>query len=311
MNVPWWRTTGATAPTPNEGRRGEEEGQGGLGFDLDNKDISQNNEWDDDNDNFSLTGEKEGQQGQGTTQQGNVINAWLLPPGMPPTQQVTKMGTGVSGNVPGGGNPAPSGGRTYSGILSTIRTASRRQTQTLTSELNWQAQINGDAAKITAFKETVVEQQKLMAFIFMRVDSPTVTLVHGVSKYCSFNTAIPMAIQGKIIAFVGDRTERSNPVPILLPQSKAWEWKQAEISMDIDAMTAHYTGNPDKWGKLWTPAQDADNEEVQVPRLLHISLALVALMKEKGGQSTPGDVLQLVMEQFGTQNGSNATRLPS
>ena len=111
-----------------------------------------------------------------------------------------------------------------------------------------------------------------------------------------------MAAHGKFIGFVGDRTEQSDLVPILFPQNKTWEWKQAEISMDGEEMIAHYTGHPDKWGKLWTPGALSETEVVKVPRLLHIPLALVAILKEKGGQSTPGDVLQLVLKHFGTEN---------
>ena len=93
---------------------------------------------------------------------------------------MTQQGTGVPGNAVGGGIPAPSGGGTmkYSGIVTSIRTASIGQAPTQASELTWQANIAGDAAKINDFKDTVAGQHKLMAFIFMRMEATTITLVH-------------------------------------------------------------------------------------------------------------------------------------
>ena len=302
MNFPWWTATGGTAPTPNDDRRNRE---GVQEFDFDNLQTAQDNAYDDnDNADFSLTGATaEGQQRQGTTQP-NTARATWLPQGLPPTQQMTNTGTGAPGNAAGGGIQSPSGGEkmTHSGILTSIRKASMGQAPTPAIKLTWQANIDGDAAKINDFKEAVAGQHKLMAFIFMRSEATTITLVHGVSKYCSFATAIQMSAHGKFIGFIGDRTERSDPIPVLFQQNKAWDWKQSKISMDIKQMTEHYSEHPGEWGQLWTPRALSKTETVKVQRLLHIPLALVEKLKEKGGQSTPGDVLTLVLKHFGTDN---------
>jgi hypothetical protein len=47
-------------------------------------------------------------------------------------------------------------------------------------------------------------------------------------------------LQGRIIGFVGDRTPTREPTPILLSQSKTWEWVKETVSSDGPAMFKFY-----------------------------------------------------------------------
>jgi hypothetical protein len=88
--------------------------------------------------------------------------------------------------------------------------------------LQWQRDVNGETAKIAAFKAEVGSLLGFQAVLMMREGTAMVTLIHLTAKYFSISLATSR-YQGRYIGFVGDRLPTREPGPVLLPASKGWD----------------------------------------------------------------------------------------
>ena len=118
--------------------------------------------------------------------------------------------------------------------------------------------------------------QDFKAYLFVKQGSAFAMVMHSPMKFAAISTATGH-LQGRIIAFVGDRTPTREPTPILLPQRKTWEWVKETVSSDGPAMFKFYDEDPSRAGTLWKGegGDDDAQKEVHAPRLLSIPLWLL------------------------------------
>jgi hypothetical protein len=130
-------------------------------------------------------------------------------------------GQGETGDAP---DHRPQALRMGGGLARAIAEITQRQNDaTLERELEWQARVGGDAVKVTAFKEHVLNQQALRAFAFMKGKSPAIHMAHSIGSFFGLS-GLASDVQGKQIAFVGDRAQGRQPIPFILPPQNAWTW---------------------------------------------------------------------------------------
>jgi hypothetical protein len=82
--------------------------------------------------------------------------------------------------------------------------------ESVRSTLQWQRDVNGEAAKIGVFKAEVGSLLCFQAFLMMREGTAMVTLLHSTAKYFSISSATSR-YQGRYIGFVGDRVPTREP----------------------------------------------------------------------------------------------------
>ncbi len=110
------------------------------------------------------------------------------------------------------------------GISMVLNAAVQKMTTaTIERELNWQSRVEGDAAKVTAFKEQVMNQHAFRAFAFMKGKSPAIHMAHSIGAFYGLS-GMAIKVQGKQIAFVGDRINGRQPIPFILPPQNSWTW---------------------------------------------------------------------------------------
>jgi hypothetical protein len=88
--------------------------------------------------------------------------------------------------------------------------------------LEWQNDVNKDAACITAFKVKVGSFLTFQAFLMMREGSAMVMVLHSPAKYFAITEATSW-YQGWFIGFVGNRLPIRKPGPVLIQATKGWE----------------------------------------------------------------------------------------
>jgi hypothetical protein len=146
--------------------------------------------------------------------------------------------------------------------------------KTVLSVLQWQKDVNGDAAHINAFKAKVGSLLTFQAFLMMREGSAMVMVLHSPAKYFAI-TAATSQYQGRFIGFVGDRLPTRKPGPVLIQATKGWEWVKKPIRADGDMLTQAYA-QLDAYGKLWSPP--ADGSEVERQNHAYSQLAEIGFM---------------------------------
>ncbi len=144
--------------------------------------------------------------------------------------------------------------------------------------LQWQKDVNGDAACINAFKAEVGSLLTFQAFLMMREGSAMVTVLHSLAKYFAI-TAATLRYQGWFIGFVGNRLPRRELVLVLIQATKGWEWVKKLIRADGDVLIQAYV-QLDAYGKLWSPPVDGSEVEKAVPFLLAIPPVFFKLIRE-------------------------------
>ncbi len=108
------------------------------------------------------------------------------------------------------------------GIMAQIKRASTRTSDaTIERELNWQARVGGDATKATTLRDQVLNQQDFRAFAFMKGKLPAVHMAYAVGAFYGMS-GMATNMQGKQIAFVGDRGSSRQPIPFILPRQNSW-----------------------------------------------------------------------------------------
>ena len=169
-------------------------------------------------------------------------------------------------------------------------------------DLLWQRSVGGDTAKIAQWKEIMGNLQDFKAYLFVKQGSSFTTVMHSPMKFAAISVATGH-LQGRIIAFVGDRTPTREPTPILLPQRKTWEWVKETVSSDGPAMFKFYDDDPSRAGTLWKgEGGDGAKEEVHAPRLLSIPLWLLDRIRQEGRALMPHEILRIVTNHVGEVN---------
>jgi hypothetical protein len=166
--------------------------------------------------------------------------------------------------------------------------------------LLWQQEVEGENAKIIAFKAEVGSLLGFQAFLMMREGTAMVTLMHSMAKYFSISSATSR-YQGRYIGFVGDRLPMREPGPVLLPASKGWDWVKKSVRENLEAMEQVYSGGANN-GKLWVPTRDGTKVELHVPRLLVLPPLFVKLIRDTGKALMPHELWSLVRAYADTQD---------
>ena len=108
-----------------------------------------------------------------------------------------------------------------------IRTALKRQGHlnckpaTVASELSLQQDIQGNTAKQTTFKDFATNYTQIRVYLAMVSEHKMVTMIHTIEVFYSIRASMNV-YQGKILGFIGDRRATKEPMPVCLPQTKAW-----------------------------------------------------------------------------------------
>jgi hypothetical protein len=125
-------------------------------------------------------------------------------------------------------------------------------------------------------------------YLAMVGEQKTVTMIHKLGTFYAIR-ASTNAYQGKVLGFVGDQRATEEPTPICLPQVKAWQWYTGHVNMDKEDFTTFFNDEANK-NKWWSPSL-AMTSEVRAPFLLALPNAMVEILWESGGASTPADVM--------------------
>jgi hypothetical protein len=161
-------------------------------------------------------------------------------------------------------------------------------------ELHWQQGIGGNKAKLEQFQDVAGALQEFKTYLFVKPGSTFCTIVHSPMKFMAITKATQQ-LQGWFIGFVGDRTLLKEPMPILLPLQKTWEWVKATMAMKGDSLLDYFERDPTWRGALWTLAADCTTAETNVPRFLHILLVLFKMIRKERCLLMPHDILALVL----------------
>jgi hypothetical protein len=170
-------------------------------------------------------------------------------------------------------------------------------TATIERELNWQSRVEGDAAKVTAFKEQVMNQHAFRAFAFMKGKSPAIHMAHSIGAFYGLS-GMAIEVQGKEIAFVGNRINGCEPIPFILPPQNSWTWARVRY-LNNTALYGEYYGQEGNRDKLWiTGATEADLVEAQLPRMLALPTLLAEFVVLQGGACLPHTLRTFVTTQI-------------
>jgi hypothetical protein len=154
--------------------------------------------------------------------------------------------------------------------------------------LQWQRDVNGEAAKIEVFKAEVGSLLCFQAFLMMQEGTAMVTLLHSKAKYFSISSATSR-YQGRYIGFVGDRVPTREPGPVLLPASKGWDWVTKTVRGNGEDLEQAYASGAN-YGKLWTPTRDGTKVEKTMPQLLILPPSFVKLIRDTRKALMPHEV---------------------
>jgi hypothetical protein len=148
-------------------------------------------------------------------------------------------GGGVHFNLPNGGQQ-PEHTTPGGSIAARIAQITNRNDDAfIERELDWQAKVEGDNQKSTAFRDQAINQTAFRAFGFMKGKSPAVHMVHSVGQFYGMS-GLATDVQGKCIGFIGDRGQGRNPVPFVLPVQNSWTWARVQTLNDTARFTAYY-----------------------------------------------------------------------
>lgn len=126
----------------------------------------------------------------------------------------------------------------------------------------------------------------------MRKKSPYIHLMHSAGIYPNIPGADP-AWRGKIIGFLGDRTQFASPQLIELGKNVAWAWDDPLICTDSNALVVFQAAHDAEPG-LWTPGADTPKVRVVVPRMLALPPDCAAFCA--AARRTPVALLQYITE---------------
>ena len=108
-------------------------------------------------------------------------------------------------------------------------------------ELQWQNESMAESeTEQQEFRDEMLQQQTLRAFVLIQENSPYLTICHSVGKFFNPPGENAKPLHGKYIGVMGDRTEYRDPIPVILP-ALAWEWKTPVVHTAVAAIKEFYT----------------------------------------------------------------------
>lgn len=224
---------------------------------------------------------------------GVITAATAAPLGATPT-------FGVAAPPRGASTPATPGTQRLGGsaLIAAAQTLIEDSPATLLkAELQWQQNVGGDAAKIKSFRSEALQRSDLLVFGYMRPASPFVHLLHTAGTF-----SLPSGddyYRGKDIAFVGDRTEYTNPTPVQLAPEQPWKWITKKVGLDSLPLEQFYA-TPGNAAKLYQPIDRTGEQNVTLPRLLAIPPHYIEFVAS--GQRTPFQLHQHVVQSVTANN---------
>jgi hypothetical protein len=171
-----------------------------------------------------------------------------LPTNQPAATAETPIATPPA-NQNGGPPAAPAREQVkFSGVKEAVERVVARTTAARNKhEFKWQW--NKGSANANKFKdEAVTPGRDIKVFGFVQADAPIIQTVHGLGKF--FDSEAPIEVNGKPIAFIGDRTSFGEPRLVISPTQATWTWKAVTVSEDEAAWATHQ-GDEGNKGKLW------------------------------------------------------------
>jgi hypothetical protein len=140
--------------------------------------------------------------------------------------------------------------------------------------LGWQASRRRDGEEQKRFREDALAFPHLLVFGAMRKKSPFVHLVHSAGVYPNIPGADP-SWKGKIIGFLGDKTDFAVPQMIELGKNVAWAWDDPMVVGDAGALSDFYH-NPENREKLWGAGPEMPRRRIICPRMVALPPDCVA-----------------------------------
>jgi hypothetical protein len=127
----------------------------------------------------------------------------------------------------------------------------------------------------------------------MKGASPVIHVAHSIGSFFGLS-GLATDVQGKQIAFIGDRIQGRQPTPFILPPQNAWTWTRVKYLADMARCTEHYSDESNR-SKLWTTgAGDDDLVELQLPRLLALPTVVAEFVVKNGGTCLPHTVITFI-----------------
>jgi hypothetical protein len=121
-------------------------------------------------------------------------------------------------------------------------------------------------------EEALTHGQGIKIYGFVQEDLSIIQFIHGLGRF--FDSEAPPEVQGKPIAFLGDRTRFGVPRPIIPPAESTWNRKTVTVNEDAAAWATHQSLDENE-GKLWASAGGLA-AEVSMPRLVYDLPSVVA-----------------------------------
>ena len=97
----------------------------------------------------------------------------------------------------------------------------------LRHDLIWQKEVGGEMAKLKSFRQEVMQQQRLVVFVYMKPNFPIVHCLHSAATF--YAPGGDPDLSTKEIGFLGDKTPFQTPTPIILTAQQPWKWSQKKI----------------------------------------------------------------------------------
>jgi hypothetical protein len=153
------------------------------------------------------------------------------------------------------------------GVISAIDKVLERATaQRTKNEFKWQW-TDGNVSAKKLKEEALSPGQGIKLYGFVQEDSPIIQTIHGLGKF--FDSEALTEVQGKPIAFIGDRTQfGGEPRPVIPPVEATWNWKTVTVNEDTALWAAHQSIDANE-GKLWTNTGGLAAES-SMPRLVFL-----------------------------------------
>lgn len=144
--------------------------------------------------------------------------------------------------------PIPPQAMETSALAATSTTQATRPGHSLLNDLQWQKDVDGEAAKAKTFRGEVLQRLDLVVFAYMRPGSSAIQLLHSAATFSMHGA--DAELRGKDFAFIGDRKGPRTPVPIILNPDLPWKWVNKKIVLD-SAPYEEFYAVPTNARKLW------------------------------------------------------------
>jgi hypothetical protein len=106
-------------------------------------------------------------------------------------------------------------------------------------KLDWQQNAVADRSKQGPFKEKAKTLQSFAAFLIICPQLGYVMCIHSTHVYHPL-AGSPLELNGKVVAFIGDKTDTRVPIPVKLPPRSSFEFSQLKVVDDSRLMGDAY-----------------------------------------------------------------------